>query len=153
MADLIGVLGFTLHTVHKICSVVQSIKRAPEAVQTLGKEASRVENLLTMMLSVQNGSHTSPTVSRDTDQFLFTSLAEDAQTLTAAAGAFLDKATKLNADGVREPKTIRWPLYASRAKELAGRFETFYLSLAAVYAVSILCVSFPFSTRGVLTTP
>ena len=43
MADVIGILGFALHAAHKVYDIVQTIKDAPEAVRTLGKEASRVE--------------------------------------------------------------------------------------------------------------
>ena len=134
MADAIGILAFTLHAVHKIYGVVQSVKRAPEAVRTIAREASRVESLLTMMLSASGDTASSLTVSRAAHSPLFKRLVEEAQTLATAVEVFLDKATKLNVDGIREPK-ILWPLYSGRAKELAGQFRAFYLSLSAVYAI------------------
>ena len=89
MADVIGILSFALHAAHKVYDVVQTIKDAPDAVRALGKEASRVKGLLTVMLPQPNG-EPSPLLRNDGNP-LVKSLVEDAQELEAAVEASLPR--------------------------------------------------------------
>ena len=137
MADVIGILGFTLHAAHKVYDVVKTCKEAPDTVQALGREASRVEGLL-MMLQPSNGEI--PSAFQDSGNPLVNTLVKDAEMLIAGVESFFVKTTKLSADSTREVRRVRWQFYAGRAKELSEKFRAFYDSLSAVYTVSTLYV-------------
>ena len=136
MADVIGILSFALHAAHKVYDIVQTIKDAPDAVRALGKEASRVESLLAVMLPIpESNSQPSPML-RSVDNPLVKSLVEDAQELEAAVEVLLAKVTRQKEDGTLEIKKARWILCAGDVKKLSAHFQTFYGSLTAVYAVT-----------------
>ena len=137
MADAIGILGFALHIAHKVYDVVQTIKAAPDTIQELGKEASRVEGILKMMIPAQNDNLSATQTARNA---LVKTLLEDAQKLDSGVDAFFKKATKLNADGTREAMILLWPRYAGKAKELLEQFKAFYQALTVAYTVSTSCV-------------
>ena len=134
MADVIGILSFALHAAHKVYDVVQTIKDAPEAVRTLGKEASRVKGLLTVMLPEPSG-EPSPLL-RSVDNPLVKTLVEDAKELGSTAETLLAKVTRQREDGTHKVKRYRWPFHAGEGEKLSGQFQAFYLSLTAVYAVA-----------------
>ena len=134
MADVIGVLSFALHAAHKVYDIVQTIKDAPDAVRALGKEASRVKGLLTVMLSEPNGELSS--FLRNIDHPLVETLVEDAKELGSTADTLLAKVTRQREDGTHKVKRYRWPFHAGEAEKLAAQFQAFYVSLTAVYAVA-----------------
>ena len=134
MADVIGILGFALHAAHKVHDVIQTIKDAPDAVRALGKEASRVKGLLTVMLPNPN-SEPSPLLRNDDDP-LVKALVEDAQELETAVDALLAKAVRRKGDGTYAVRKTRWIFYAGEAEKLSSQFQAFYGSLTAVYAVA-----------------
>ena len=142
MADIIGILSSAFHAVHKVYDVVKTIKEAPGAVRALRKEASRVKNLLAVILPTPNCEP--PLILQSDENPLVKALAEDARELDIAVEAFIDKVTKLNTQGTREVKRIRWPLYARTAKEISEQLRAFHVTLSAVCAVS---------TSYVLLTP
>ena len=130
MADVIGILSFALHAAHKVYDVVQTIKDAPDAVRALGKEASRVKGLLTVMLPQPNG-EPSPLLRNDGNP-LVKSLVEDAQELEAAVEVLLAKVTRQKEDGTHEIRKARWILHAGEVEKLSTQFHVFYGSLTAV---------------------
>ena len=134
MADVIGILSFALHAAHKVYDVVQTIKDAPEAVRTLGKEASRVKGLLTVMLPEPSG-EPSPLL-RSVDNPLVKTLVEDAKELGSAADTLMAKVTRQREDGTHQVRRYLWPFHAGEAEKLSGQFQAFYVSLTAVYAVA-----------------
>ena len=139
MTDVIGILGFALHAAHKIYDVTKACKEAPDTVQALAKEASKVEGLL-MMLQPSNGDI--PLALQDNGSPLANTLVKDAKALIVGVESFFGKATRLTSNSTREVKKVRWPFYAGQAKELSEKFREFYDSLSAVYTVSTLCVYF-----------
>ena len=134
MADVIGILSFALHAAHKVYDVIQTIKDAPDAVRTLGKEASRVNGLLTAMLAESNAQSSS--LLRHVDHPLVTTLVEDAKELGSTAETLLAKVTRQREDGTHEVKRYRWPFHAGEVEKLSGQFQACYVSLTAVYAVA-----------------
>ena len=134
MADVIGILSFALRAARKVYDVVQTIKDAPDAVRTLGKEASRVKGLLTVMLPQPNSEPSS--LLRNVDHPLVKTLVEDAKELGSTADTLLAKVTRQREDGTHIVKRYRWPFHAGEAEKLAGQFQAFYVSLTAVYAVA-----------------
>ena len=138
MADVIGILSFALHAAHKVYDVVQTLRDAPDAVRALGKEASRVKGLLTVMLPQPNG-EPSPLLRND-DNPLVKGLAEDAKELETAVTVLLAKVTRQKEDGTHEIRKTRWIFYAGEVEKLSAQFQTFYGSLTAVYAVTTSCV-------------
>ena len=133
MADVIGILSFALHAAHKVYDIVQTIKDAPDAVRALGKEASRVKGLLTVMLPQPNG-EPSPLLRNDGNP-LVKSLVEDAQELETAVEALLAKAVRRKEDGTHAVRKSRWVFYAGEAEKLSAQFQKFHGSLTAVYVV------------------
>ena len=143
MADVIGILSFALHAAHKVYDVVQTLKDAPDAARTLGKEASRVKGLLAVMLpepEPESNGEPSPTLRR-VDNPLVKSLAEDAKKLETAVKVLLAKVTRQKEDGTYEIRKSRWIFYAGEVEKLSAQFQAFYGSLTAVYAVATSCVS------------
>ena len=134
MADLIGILGLTLHAAHKVYSVVQKIKDAPDAVRTLGKNASRVKGLLALMLAEPSNASSPLLYSIENSQV--TSLVEDATELTTSVVTVLTKVTRQKSDGTHEIRKSRWIFYSGEAEKLSAQFQTFYVSLTAVYVMA-----------------
>ena len=139
MVDVIGILTFALHAAHKIYDVVQIIKDAPDAVRTLGKDVSRVEGLLTLMLAGPNGQSSS--LLHNIGNPLIETLVKDAKELGSATETLLAKVTRQREDGTHKVKKCRWAFHAGEAEKLSGQFQTFYVSLTAVYSVITSCVS------------
>ena len=138
MADVIGILSFALHAAHKVYDVVQTLKDAPDAARALGKEASRVESLLTVMLPEPSG-EPSPLL-RSVDNALVKTLVEDAKELGSTAETLLAKVTRQREDGTHTVKRYLWPFHAGEAEKLSNQFQTFYISLTAVCSVVTSCV-------------
>ena len=135
MADIIGILNFALHAAHKVYDVVQKIKDAPTIVQALGKEASRVMALLTVMLPGAGPTSEQSLFLRNVNNNLVGTLVEDAKELEAAVKSLLAKVTTQRDDGTIKVKKSRWLFSAGEAEKLSARFQAFYGSLTAVYAV------------------
>ena len=118
MADVLGILGFALHAAHKVYDLVQTVRDGPDAVQTLGKEASRVKGLLTLMLSAPTGDISSI---QSNENSLVETLVENAKQLDASVQVFLAKATTQQQDGRPKVKKLRWILHAGEAEKLRDR--------------------------------
>ena len=115
MADVIGILSFALHAAHKVYDIVQTLKDAPDAARALGKEASRVKGLLTVMLPQPNG-EPSPLLRNDGNP-LVKALVDDATELETAVEALFAKAVKRKEDGTHAVRKSRWNFLRWRGRE------------------------------------
>ncbi|KAJ3543877.1 hypothetical protein NM688_g5807 [Phlebia brevispora] len=133
--DPIGTVAFALHAVHTIAKIVDTVREAPEELSLLQAEASVVEECLgDLQLRLNGGDitsrmHREPRLRRLVDQ---------AERLKTAADTFINKTTKLSADGQRR-KIIKYKylLCASDAKKLADRFRRFYTLYNTTYTTHI----------------
>ena len=146
MADVIGILGFSLHAAHKVYYVVASIKDAPSDIQALQNDALQVHSFLDKIVGSQEGGERprNATVSLGVQDVQIDALLKRARGIQAAVDAFIGKTTTRKEDGTVQVKRLKWPLYAGDAKKLSKQFKAFYASLTAVYTVTTSFVFLPF---------
>ena len=134
MTDAIGILGFTLHAIHKVHDLVQVMKGAPDEIKSLEKEASRVEVMLPQLRDMDAMQNRGRGLARHNQSLDL--LYEDAKELKDETDVFVNKVTK---KGVNTLETkIMWVRYAGDGKKLADKFRSFYISLCAGYSVATL---------------
>ena len=137
-ADVLGILSFSLHAIHKLYDAVQEIRNAPKEMEALLVEISRVRGLLmgaieTPMLTDDPGrNETLQNVLR-----LCPDLIEQARKLTEAASYLVEKSTKITNDGSRKVVKRKWPFYSSEAAKLAKDIRAWYLAVSAVYSIAM----------------
>lgn len=143
MADVIGILGFALHAAHKVYTVIESIKDAPNDIKALRDDAFQVHGFLTKLLGSQDeGEQSGPLRVADVKDPQIAALVKKAQVISDTVEKFLSKTTTKKDDGTHAVKKLKWPLYAGEAKNLSEQFKAFYVSLTAAYAIStsyVLC--------------
>ena len=123
MADVVGILGFTLHAAHKIYNLMNTFRDAPDEYKSLQKEADRAHRYLPRLA--------------DSPRSIWTdaqSLAEEAEKLAQDTYDFLEKVARRNPDGTYRPKKRMFArsLWTGDAKRLAKSFARFNQSLGVV---------------------
>lgn len=133
MADVIGILGFSLHAAHKIYDIVKSIKDAPDEIEALKTQTKRVEYFANFIDGLQVGDQ----VLSEATTTQFRTLATQAEKLTKSTDGLLKKAMSKTANGDAEVKrlNVKWPLYASHAKKLAEDFKQLNMELGTILTV------------------
>ena len=137
MADVLGILGFALHAAHKVYTIIESIKDAPNEIQALRDDAFQVYGFLEKVLSsLDEGGRSNHLRAEIVEDPQIDALLKKAQAMTSVVNAFIKKTTTQKDDGTYAVKKLTWPLYAADAKKLSEEFKAFYVSLTAAYTVS-----------------
>lgn len=132
-ADALGILGFSLHAIHKAYDIFESIKDAPEDIQVLKSEAGRVKNFIPQLLDALQDGMINPVAARSNTQLQ--ELLQDIQKLTDESDKFLCRVTKKRQDDAVAVKKIKWIFNAAECTDLTTRYKNFYLSLCTVYTI------------------
>ena len=144
MTDVIGVVGFALHAIHKVYSIVESIKDAPNEFKALHDDAQHLHSILQVLSRLLAEDKDILRQADVTHYPQLDALVRRAAEIKTTVDKFIDKTTTRKDDGTCEVKKLRWPLYANEAKRLSKRFRDFDASLTAAYIVAISCVLYPF---------
>lgn len=134
----------TLETIYqvgkKIYDIVQSIKKAPEAIRELETQVLLVQNVLEALKRELEGREDKELIDWSTEPCL--KMLERARELAKEANEFLEKATTETGHAQRKVRKARWILCdESDAKELAEKFHKFHSSLSTVLNAIYIRVS------------
>lgn len=124
----------------KIYDVVQSIKKAPEAIRELETQILLVQSTLEELKHELEGREDAELIDGSTEPLI--KMLERARQLSEKANEFLEKATTKTGNARRKVRKLKWVLCdESDAKELAEKFHMFHGSLNTVLTVVHLRLS------------
>lgn len=134
--DVIGVLGFALHTSHRLYKLGKKWVDAPQEMRDLLVEVGHVQGILKQALEANV---TNDAGSRLPDVLRFhQGLIQQMEELADAAHAFVERMTTVNNDGTREVNRFKWTFKASEVRDLTTKFQALYGAISAIYAVNTL---------------
>ncbi len=134
MADIIGIIAFVGHIVHKIVDIVKEIQDAPEDITALRDDAAEIGYLL-RQLQQSNALHT--VILPSDGRVQLEALAERMQNALREIRSFIAKISKERHGKLRVRK-LKWFLTSARGRceKLRGSLTSLKASIMAIMTAS-----------------